>query len=223
MSAISRKRTRNDARKSVAAPRAGRQFVLPCGVTPSFFERRRRAAVPLVDDDVALYCRSAMPIFVVQKPLAVRSRKLLKNATPWRSSGVGRSTARRSRRARAVRSRVGAGRGTACRSDSGTRRSSQRQAAAHRDLPPRLIDHHEVHELRHAGVGGAAGSLVARDDQIDQHADRRVFVRGEELRLERRRRLRRLRAACAACSCACCASAVGPDERRGDRRRRAAA
>src|SRR5688572_19687183 len=29
------------------------------------------------------------------------------------------------------------------------------EPAAHRDLPRRLIDHHEIHELRHAGGGGA--------------------------------------------------------------------
>ena len=47
------------------------------------------------------------------------------------------------------------------------------QPAAHRRLPRRLIADDEVHELGHAGVGGAARSLVARDDEIDQHAHRR--------------------------------------------------
>ena len=37
-----------------------------------------------------MYCRSWMPILVVQKPVAVRSRKLLKNATPCASSGLAR-------------------------------------------------------------------------------------------------------------------------------------
>jgi hypothetical protein len=66
----------------------------------------------------------------------------------------------------------------------------EREAAAHRDLPRRLVDHHEVHELRHAGVGGAARPLVLRDDQIHEETDRRIFVRREELRLERLRAAR---------------------------------
>src|SRR5215467_13032663 len=33
------------------------------------------------------YCRSSTPILLVQKPLAVRSRKLLKKAAPWASAG----------------------------------------------------------------------------------------------------------------------------------------
>src|SRR5687768_1845532 len=59
-----------------------------------------------------------------------------------------------------------------------------RQPAAHRRLPPRLVGHHEVHELRHAGVGGAARAFVLRDDQVDQQPDRRILMRREELRLE---------------------------------------
>ena len=81
------------------------------------------------------------------------------------------------------------------------------QAAAHRRLPRRLIDHHEVHELRHAGVGRAARSLVVGDDQVDEHLDRLVLVRREELRLEGGARSS-APPACAACAAgACCASA----------------
>ena len=61
----------------------------------------------------------------------------------------------------------------------------KRQPAAHGHLAPRLIDHHEIHEFGDAGVGGAAGTLVLRDDQIHQHGDGCVFVRGEKLRFVR--------------------------------------
>ena len=66
-----------------------------------------------------------------------------------------------------------------------------RQAAAHRDLPRRLVDHHEVHELGHAGIGGAARSLVLRNDDVHEHAHQSELVRREELRRERLRRCRR--------------------------------
>jgi hypothetical protein len=57
------------------------------------------------------------------------------------------------------------------------------QPAAHRNLARRLVEHDEVHEFRHAGVGGAPRPIVLRDDQIDEDADGLPFVRREELRL----------------------------------------
>src|SRR6185503_17920621 len=58
-----------------------------------------------------------------------------------------------------------------------------RESAAHRGLPGGLVDHHEVHELRHAGVRGTARLFIFRNDEIDQHADGRPLVRVEKLRL----------------------------------------
>ena len=154
-----------------------------------------------------------MPILLVKNPVAVRSRKLLKNAIACESSrcskpGLSDLALRQAQDERVEgRSVAGCGRSRPEAAAAGVRGGGdvlakaadgqpidEREAAPHRDLPPRLIDHHEVHELRHAGLGGAAGPLVARDDQIDQHPHRRVFVRREELRLEASRRRSRLRA-----------------------------
>ncbi len=55
---------------------------------------------------------------------------------------------------------------------------------AHPDLPRRLIDHHEVHELGHTGIGGAARAVVRGDDQIDEHAHRSPLVGRKEFRLK---------------------------------------
>ena len=59
------------------------------------------------------------------------------------------------------------------------------QAATHRHLAFGPVDHHEVDELGHAGVGGAARPLVLRDDDVGKQRHRRPLVRGEELRLVR--------------------------------------
>ena len=110
-------------------------------------------------------CRSDMPIWLVQKPVAVRSRKLVKNARPCEGgSGSGRRGAGHETSSR-----------TAARSASvqatnilSERRSHSRSSQA---SPPRIAtwrarlgqlrsSHHEVHELGHAGLGGAARSLV---------------------------------------------------------------
>jgi hypothetical protein len=56
------------------------------------------------------------------------------------------------------------------------------QPAAHGDLPRRLIDHREIHELGHSRIGGAARALVGGNDQIGEDPDRPVFGRREELR-----------------------------------------
>ena len=57
-----------------------------------------------------------------------------------------------------------------------------RQPAAHGDLPGRLIDHREIHELGHTRIDRAARTLVGRDNQIGEDAHRPVFGRREELR-----------------------------------------
>ncbi len=161
-------------RRASSAPRPGSRSTRRRTCCPDTADRRR-------------------PSSSTRTPMAVRSRKLLKKAIAWLRPRSGLEVY-------AISS------SSACRSRSVALTNrlptaldrqpiDHRQPAAHRDLAPRLVDHHEVHERRHAGVGGAAGSLVLRDDQIDQHADGRVLVRGEELRLERRRRLRGLRAA----------------------------
>src|SRR6266513_26539 len=66
------------------------------------------------------------------------------------------------------------------------------QAAAQRRLQLRVIAQHEVHELRHAGVGGAARALVLGDDEVHEQAQRLPFAGGEVLRLVGRASLERL-------------------------------
>ena len=127
-----------------------------------------------------------MPILLVQKPAAVRSRKLLKNATPCENSGL-----RPLRPGDVVEHRglLGGRAGDEPLVEALLALAIEpRQTAAHGRLPRRLVADDEVHELGHAGIGGAAGAFVARDDEIDEHAHGLVLVRGEELRLERRRR-----------------------------------
>ena len=57
--------------------------------TPELFKRRVGQPFHSSTNMLPWYCRSAIPIFVVQNPLAVRSRKLLKNATAWLRPGSG--------------------------------------------------------------------------------------------------------------------------------------
>ena len=190
MSATSRNRTRNDARKT----RTGRESTdISAGgsrATPSRF--RASSGQPFHSGTITLpmYCRSvdahlARPepgrgqiAEAVEEGDAVREFRL-RLLRPGDVVEDGGALVRRCTR------------GTACRSGPGTRgRSSAR--------PPRigvcragLVHHHEIHELRHAGVGGAARPRVLRDDQVDQDAHGRIFVRGEELRLEERGARRR--------------------------------
>ena len=58
-------------------------------LTPSFFSAASGQPSHSATNVLPWYCRSCTPIFVVQNPLAVRSRKLLKNATAWLSPGSG--------------------------------------------------------------------------------------------------------------------------------------
>ena len=91
---------------------------------PELLQRLVRTALPLGDDMLPMYCRSSTPILLEQNPLAVRSRKLLKKATPCANSGfallrpgdVVEDGARAPARCR---------RGTACRSAAGTRGRSR--------------------------------------------------------------------------------------------------
>ena len=124
----------------------------------------------------------------------------------------------------AVRSRLRAGHEVAGRSARGTRRRSRpgrrawtSGAALARALLGR-VRHHEVHELGHARVGGAARALVARDDEVDQHAHRLPLVGGEELRACRRCALgggRHAPAPRAACAGAASAAAQAEAHREG--------
>src|SRR6516164_2631762 len=59
------------------------------------------------------------------------------------------------------------------------------ETSAHGSLPFRLIDHHEVHELRHTGIAGASGSLIFRNDEIGQNRYGLIFMWREEFRLKR--------------------------------------
>src|SRR5215471_18622008 len=61
----------------------------------------------------------------------------------------------------------------------------QIETSTHGSLPFRLIDHHEVHELRHAGVAGASGSLILGNDEIGQNGYSLIFMLREELGLKR--------------------------------------
>ena len=171
---------------------AGHQLLVS-RVTPSFFNASSGHPFHSGTITLPMYCRSVTPILLDQNPAAVRSRKLLKKATPCANSGFafcgprdvvedGGALLRAAVEEPLVEAVL------AFQVDPG-------QAAAHRRLPVRLVRpvpvrHHEIHELRHAGVGRAARSLVLRDDDVDQHADGGVLVRREELRLERRARPR---------------------------------
>src|SRR5438128_935252 len=66
------------------------------------------------------------------------------------------------------------------------------QAAAHRRLQVRIVAEHEVHELRHAGVGGAPRALLLGDDDVHEQAHRLPFAGGEVLRVVGRGALERL-------------------------------
>src|SRR6516165_307003 len=57
----------------------------------------------------------------------------------------------------------------------------EREAAAHRRLSSRLIDHHEVHEFRYARIAGAAGALVFGNNPVCQGSNRGEFVRCKKL------------------------------------------
>src|SRR6185436_14629710 len=58
------------------------------------------------------------------------------------------------------------------------------KTASHGDLTGRLVDHHEVHELRNACIARAAGAFVAWDDPIRKYSDSRIFVRCKKLWLK---------------------------------------
>ena len=86
-----------------------------------------------------------MPIFVDQNPLAVRSRKLLKKAIAVAQAGIG---VRRVGDLVEQLPPLAIGAADEPLAEAiGRQPIDQREAAAHRDLPPRLVDHHEVHEL----------------------------------------------------------------------------
>src|SRR5438874_12697419 len=72
----------------------------------------------------------------------------------------------------------------------------KRQASAHRGLPQRLIDHHEINELGDAYVAGAAGPFGSGNDQIRQHVNGRIFAPREKFRLECSTALGRLTSCC---------------------------
>src|SRR6185295_1791782 len=55
--------------------------------TPSFLSASSGQPVQLAFITLPRYFRSSTPILLEKKPDAVRSRKLLKNATPWLTSG----------------------------------------------------------------------------------------------------------------------------------------
>ena len=171
MSATSRNRTRNDARKTLNG--------VDAGINSLVSRRRPRASSATSSGQpfhsattvLPMYCRSAMPILLVQNPVAVRSRKLLKKATPCDELAASPSPATRCRRA------------PPCAAAAVHVEERLVEALSHsrsiQARPPRigvcragLVDHHEVHELRHAGVGGAARPLVLRDDEVDEHAAR---------------------------------------------------
>src|SRR6266487_734768 len=58
-------------------------------LTPSFSSAAVGQPFHSSTNTLPRYCRSAIPIFVDQNPLAVRSRKLLKNAMAWLRPGSG--------------------------------------------------------------------------------------------------------------------------------------
>ena len=83
------------------------------------------------------------------------------NLWPMRSQGSGGSRWRRAPGALHVRAR----RGYRNAIPTAGRRAPP---VAYRHLTPRLVDHHEIHELRQAGIVRAARTLVFRDKQIDR-------------------------------------------------------
>ena len=175
------------------------------GVRPSFFRTSSGQPFHSATPMLPRYCKSAMPILRRPESACREVTEAREEADAVRQLARTPSSATRCVEQRRL---LGGGAGDerlvvavqALAIDPG-------KPAAHGGLPGRLIDHHEVHELRHAGVGRAAGPLVLRDDEVDEQPHGRILVRGEELRLERvrgplRRRARRLRVLMR-----CCASA----------------
>ena len=87
ISATSRKRTRNDARKTLERTRVSGHHLWRAASTPSFCSASSGHPFHSGTITLPMYCRSSTPILLDQNPPAVRSRKLLKNATPCANSG----------------------------------------------------------------------------------------------------------------------------------------
>src|SRR5207247_3373788 len=59
------------------------------------------------------------------------------------------------------------------------------EPAPHGGLQIRVVAEHEVHEFRHAGLGGAARALILGNDEVHEQAYRVPLVGRELLRLVR--------------------------------------
>ena len=142
---------------------------------PQLLQRRIRTSVPSRDRSIAdvLQIVDAHPRG--PEAAAVRSRKLLKNATPCACSRLRARDGHAMSSSTAVRSRIGAVEEHLVEPLLAFD-VEPREAAAHRDLARRLIDHHEVHELRNAGIGGAAGAFVFRNHDVGEDPHQSEFV-----------------------------------------------
>src|SRR5690349_1686193 len=80
-------RTAAAAGAAASALKKLRRFTGACSYTPSFFNASGGQPFQLGFMTLPMYFRSSTPILLDQKPDAVRSRKLLKKATPWLNSG----------------------------------------------------------------------------------------------------------------------------------------
>ena len=66
------------------------------------------------------------------------------------------------------------------------------EAASHGGLKVLLVQHDEIHELRHTGVARTSGSRVTRNDEVGENAHSYILVGGEKLWYELSTALRSL-------------------------------